>query len=212
MEAYTKLESKRYHNVILRVIPGHFVTPNSHINYYFDMTTISRRQAEAKPAADAISEYFSTDTIIDTIVCLEGMDVIGAYLADSLTRAGILSANMHKTMYVAAPESRMTGQMIFRESSEYMIKNKNVLVLLASATTGGTLRHAAQTVNYYGGKVVGFATIFSAITSVSGIRVCSLFSPKDVPDYKSFPHNDCPLCKKGIKVDAICNGYGFSRI
>ena len=212
MEAYTKLESKRYHNVILRVIPGHFVTPNSHINYYFDMTTISRRQAEAKAAADAISEYYSTDTIIDTIVCLEGMDVIGAYLADSLTRAGILSANMHKTMYIASPESRLTGQMIFRESSEYMIKNKNVLVLLASATTGGTLRHAAQTVNYYGGKVVGFATIFSAITSVSGIRVCSLFSPKDVPDYKSFPHNDCPLCKKGIKVDAICNGYGFSRI
>ena len=212
MEAYTKLESKRYNNVILRVIPGHFVTPNSHINYYFDMTTISRRQAEAKAAADSISEYFSSDTIIDTIVCLEGMDVIGAYLADALTRSGILSANMHKTMYVVAPESRMTGQMIFRESSEYMLKNKNCLVLLASATTGGTLRQAANTVNYYGGKVVGFATIFSAITSVAGIRVCSLFSPKDVPDYQSYSHSECPMCKNGRKVDAICNGYGYTRL
>ncbi|MDO4804948.1 MAG: phosphoribosyltransferase [Lachnospiraceae bacterium] len=212
MEAYSKLDSKRYHNVILRVIPGHFVTPNSHINYYFDMTTISRRQAEAKAAADAISEYFSIDTIIDTIVCLEGMDVIGAYLADSLTKAGILSANMHKTMYIVSPESHMTGQMIFRESSEYMIRNKNVLVLLASATTGGTLKKAAQTVNYYGGKVVGFATVFSAITSVSGIRVASLFSPKDVPDYRSYTHNECPMCRNGRKVDAICNGYGFSRL
>ncbi len=176
------------------------------------MTTISRRQAEAKAAADSISEYFSSDTIIDTIVCLEGMDVIGAYLADALTRSGILSANMHKTMYVVAPESRMTGQMIFRESSEYMLKNKNCLVLLASATTGGTLRQAANTVNYYGGKVVGFATIFSAITSVAGIRVCSLFSPKDVPDYKSYPHSECPMCKNGRKVDAICNGYGYTRL
>lgn len=212
MEAYTKLESKRYPNVILRVIPGHFVTPNSHINYYFDMTMISRRQAEAKAAADAISEYFSADTVIDTIVCLEGMDVIGAYLADSLTAAGVLSANMHKTMYIAAPESRMTGQMIFRESSEDMIRNKNVLILLATATTGKTLMQAAETINYYGGHVVGFATIFSAITSVEGIRVCSLFSPKDLPDYKTYPHNDCPLCRKGMKIDALCNGYGFSRL
>jgi orotate phosphoribosyltransferase len=106
----------------------------------------------------------------------------------------------------------MTGQMIFRESSEYMLKNKNCLVLLASATTGGTLRQAANTVNYYGGKVVGFATIFSAITSVAGIRVCSLFSPKDVPDYKSYSHSECPMCKNSRKVDAICNGYGYTRL
>ena len=26
-------------NVVLKVIPGHFATSNSHVNYYLDMTT-----------------------------------------------------------------------------------------------------------------------------------------------------------------------------
>ncbi len=116
MQPYKKLYSKRHNNVILRVVPGHFVTPNSHINYFFDMTAIMRRQSEAKACAELLSEYFSASTVVDTIVCLDGMDVIGAYLAEELTQAGILSKNAHKTMYVVSPEYDMTGQMIFREN------------------------------------------------------------------------------------------------
>ena len=48
MNAYTKLESKNNSNLILRVVPGHFVTPNAHTNYYMEMTQILRRQSEAK--------------------------------------------------------------------------------------------------------------------------------------------------------------------
>ena len=37
MLEYTKIYSKKYPDIALKVIPGHFVTPNSHINYYMDM-------------------------------------------------------------------------------------------------------------------------------------------------------------------------------
>ena len=91
MLEYNKLESKHFRNVILRVVPGHFVTPNSHTNYLMDMTAIMRRQAEAQAVASAMCEFFGSSTSVDTICCLEGMEVVGAYLASELTRAGNIS-------------------------------------------------------------------------------------------------------------------------
>ena len=51
MQTYTKMRSRKFPDVIMKIIPGHFVTPNSHINYYIDMTTMKTRQSEAKAAA-----------------------------------------------------------------------------------------------------------------------------------------------------------------
>jgi orotate phosphoribosyltransferase len=212
MNAYTKLESKNNSNLILRVVPGHFVTPNAHTNYYMEMTQILRRQSEAKAVAKAMSEYYTNSTIVDTILCLDGMDVIGAYLADELTRAGILSTNAHKTMYIISPEFDSSGQMFFRENMETWIRNKNILILLPTASTGSSITKAAQTVLYYGGKVTGVSAIFSAVNSIDGYPVFSLFKTSDLPDYHVYKHKDCPLCKAGVKVDAIVSGKGYSRI
>ena len=212
MNAYTKLESKNNSNLILRVVPGHFVTPNAHTNYYMEMTQILRRQSEAKAVAKAMSEYYTNSTIVDTILCLDGMDVIGAYLADELTRAGILSTNAHKTMYIISPEFDSSGQMFFRENMETWIRNKNILILLPTASTGSSITKAAQTVLYYGGKVSGVSAIFSAVNSIDGYPIFSLFKTSDLPDYHVYKHKDCPLCTAGVKVDAIVSGKGYSRI
>ncbi|MBR3069712.1 MAG: orotate phosphoribosyltransferase, partial [Lachnospiraceae bacterium] len=200
MNAYTKLESKNNSNLILRVVPGHFVTPNAHTNYYMEMTQILRRQSEAKAVAKAMSEYYTNSTIVDTILCLDGMDVIGAYLADELTRAGILSTNAHKTMYIISPEFDSSGQMFFRENMETWIRNKNIPILLPTASTGSSITKAAQTVLYYGGKVSGVSAIFSAVNSIDGYPIFSLFKTSDLPDYHVYKHKDCPLCKAGVKV------------
>ena len=149
MQSYTKMRSRKFPDVIMKVIPGHFVTPNSHINYYIDMTTMRTRQSEAKAAARAMASTYAATTIVDTIVCMDGMEVIGAYLADELTQAGVMSMNAHKTIYVYSPEFDNRGQMIFRENSEMMIKGKHVLLLLASATTGQTILRAGESINYY---------------------------------------------------------------
>ena len=117
MQSYTKMRSRKFPDVIMKVIPGHFVTPNSHINYYIDMTTMKTRQSEAKAAARAMASTYAATTIVDTIVCMDGMEVIGAYLADELTQAGVMSMNAHKTIYVYSPEFDNRGQMIFRGAS-----------------------------------------------------------------------------------------------
>ncbi|MCI8852751.1 MAG: orotate phosphoribosyltransferase [Lachnospiraceae bacterium] len=207
-----KIPSKADGSVFLRVIPGHFATNHSHINHYIDMTTLKSRKSEAQGAAKLLAQRYSMTTIVDTIVCMDGCGVIGAYLADELQKAGVMSVNQHQTLYVVSPELDNNGQLIFRDNTQFMIEGKNVLLLLATATTGQTIDRALQSVHYYGGIVTGIAALFSAISKANGVSVNSIFSQKDLPDYQTYAFNQCPLCKQNVRVDAIVNGFGYSKL
>ena len=212
MQSYRKISSKVDSNVILRVVPGHFATPYSHINYYMDMTAIRSRINEARAAAQILGSVHYYTTPVDTIVCLDGTEVIGAYLAEELTKAGVISKNAHKSIYVLTPEFSTSGQMIFRGELQQWIKDKNILLLLASATTGTTVSRAIDSLKYYGGIISGISAIFSIATKIGGLPVYSIFTQADLPDYVSMPHDDCPLCKQGVRIDGICNGFGLSEL
>ena len=212
MEKYTKIQCGKAHDVNPKVIPGHFVTPSSHINYYIDMTTMKSRQNEARAIAVALSQDIISSTIVDTIVCMDGTEVIGAYLADELTKAGIVSMNSHKTIYIVTPEYDHAGQMIFRDNMRIAINGKHVLMLFPSITTGTSASHAIEGIIYYGGEISGISAIFSAATKVVGFQVHTLFNAYDLPDYKSFNAEDCAMCKNKQRIDAICNGFGYSVV
>ena len=85
-------------NVALRSVEGHFATNHSHINYLIDVTFQKSRLSEAQAAAKALVKQYVTSTIVDTIVCLDGMQVVGACLAEELTKAGFMSINAHQTV------------------------------------------------------------------------------------------------------------------
>ena len=209
----TKYYARKDPNIALKVIPGHFVTNHSHINYYLDMTTMKTRQNEAERIAIAMKDYYNVmGKPIDTIVCLDGCEVIGAFLASELSRSGVLSMNAHKTIYVVTPEFNSNGQMIFRDNLKPEINGKNVLLLLASATTGKTVRTSIECIEYYGGMLQGISAIFSAVDSIAGHKIDALFHAEDIPDYKAFANGSCPMCMKDQAVEALVNGYGYSEI
>lgn len=212
MQDMMKVSLKGNDKVVLKAIPGHFITPNSHVNYYLDMTTIKSRLSEASAAAEELSKRINPDTIVDTIVCMDGCEIIGAYLAEDLTKAGVISINYHKTIYITTPEVASTGQMVFRDNIQPMIKGKNVLLLMASATTGQTLAKAIQALNYYGATISGISAIFSAANSSMGIEINSLFTIKDLPDYKAYAPEGCSMCKDKKSIDAFANAYGYSKL
>lgn len=207
-----KLNSSYNNALNIRVVNGHFATNHSHINQYIDMTTIKVRKKMAQSAAKSMATEYMASTIVDTIVCMDGTEVIGAYLADELTEHGIVSMNQHQTIYIVTPEVHSSGQMIFRDNLQPMIKGKNVLLLLASATTGKTIKKSLECITYYGGKISGISAIFSATPVVDGYPVHTLFDVKDLPDYKTYPHDDCPMCQSGSKIQAIVNSYGYSLL
>ncbi len=212
MDNYKKIDYHRNIDVVLRYVPGHFITPKSHVNYYMDLSDMKARQREARATGEELAELYLASDVIDTILCLNGMEVVGSYLANKLTKAGIISANSHKTMYITSPEYNTSGQMMFRENIVHMIRGKKVLVLIDAATTGGTLKSALGTLKFYEGSVVGIAAIYSVAMAMDGIEIRSLYSLKDLSDYASYSAEDCPLCKNGVTVDAICNGFGYSTI
>lgn len=212
MQDVIKIESKAHRKVVLRVIPGHFATPNSHVNYYLDMTALKARQSEAEAVAVELSKQISATKVVDTIVCMDGCEIIGSYLAEELTKAGIYSMNSHKTMYIITPEYGTSGQMLFRENLKPMIKGKNVLLLMASVTTGQTIVQAVRALGYYGATISGISAIFSAANSIGGITINSLFTTADLPDYRKYEPENCSLCKEKKPIDAFANAYGYSII
>ncbi|HHV13340.1 MAG TPA: orotate phosphoribosyltransferase [Clostridiales bacterium] len=196
----------------LKVMPGHFATSNSHINLYIDLTTMKTRQSEAIEAAKVIGKQYVTSTVVDTIVCLDGCDIIGAYLAQELSSAGIMSMNAHQTIYIVSPVYNTNGQMVFRENNQSAIFGKHILLLVGSATTGDTIRKSIECIKYYGGMIEGISAIFSAVSKVDNIPVYSIFKPKDLPDYVSYHVGECPMCKENRKLEAIVNGYGYTKM
>ena len=152
------------------------------------------------------------NTVVDTIVCLDGMQVVGAYLAEELTSAGVMSMNAHQTIYVIAPEFNSNSQMIFRENVQPMIERKNVLLLMAVVTTGKTISKGVECIQYYGGIPQGISAVFTAIENVDGIPVNSIYNKANLPDYQSYDFRECPYCREKTKLDALVNSYGFSRL
>lgn len=199
-------------NVFLRVTKGHFATMHSHINYYIDVTTQKTRLSEAKAVAKEMVSAYRAHTIVDTILCLDGTEVIGACVANELTKDDFVNMNAHQTIYVVSPEFIGGGQMIFRDNLVPMLTNKHVLILAASVTTGKSALAAIDAINYYGGTVVGISAIFATVDECDGHPVHSIFNPNDLGDYQSFKPHQCPICKQGEKIEALVNSFGYSAL
>ena len=131
-------------DLVLRVAKGHFATSHSHINYYIDVTMQKTRLSEARAVALELVSSYTHTTIVDTILCLDGTEVIGACMASELTRDGYVNMNAHQTIYVVTPEHTTGSQLLFRENTSPMIAGKHVLILAASVTTGYTAQAAVK--------------------------------------------------------------------
>ena len=202
----------RYGKVPLRVARGHFATNHSHINYYIDITDNKARLSEAKDMARELVGHFINNTPVDSIICLDGTTAIGTWVAEELTRTGFQTLNAHRTIYVMEPEMSNGSMILLRDNLQHMVKGKHVLVLMASCTTGFTAKRAIEAIKYYGGYVAGVAAVYRAVDEVEGYPVRSVYSISDIPDYESHDSRECPYCKKGIKLDALVNSYGYSAL
>ena len=198
-------------DVTLRVAQGHFATRHSHINYFIDVTRQQSCLQEAEAVAQQLAQRLPY-AVVDTILCMDGTRVIGTCLARRLTQEGYGSVNQGKEIYLLRENVSSGGQLIFRDNARFMLEGKNVLVLLASITTGSTVEKAMRCVCYYGGSVAGVASIYSHLEEIGGVKVVSLFNTGDLPGYASHPPEECPLCKQGLEVDAVVDKFGYSAL
>ena len=239
MKEAIELVSELDPDLKLRVIPGHFSSDRFHMNYYVDMTALKMKQREAEAVARAMCKKYisrvelsmgqgqryqtrlteleamlTTKAPIDTIICLDGCEVIGAYVAHELSAISEdkLMAGVRKNFYVITPEFDSTGQMVVRDNIKPMIQGKNVLLVLASAMSGNTILKSIRCILSYGGKVEGISVIFGAVDNIDGHPVHAVFDASSLPDFTLSDPDDCPQCKNGVKLDAVVNSYGYTKL
>ena len=210
-ESFRKVKTK-HGNLDLRVSQGHFATSHSHLNYYIDITTQKTCLSEAKAVAKELASYYNTNTIVDTVLCLDGTEVIGTCLARELTNSGYLNINAQQPIYILTPEHTTGSQLIFRDNSIPAVKGKRVLILAASVSTGYTAQAAVEAIKYYEGQVVGICAVLASQDTCCGLPVRSVFDTRDLDNYFSLPSHECPLCKAGKKIDALVNAFGYSKL
>ncbi|WP_122789930.1 orotate phosphoribosyltransferase [Intestinibacillus sp. Marseille-P6563] len=198
--------------ISLTAVSGHFATNHSHVNYYIDMTDIKTNQRVADEIAKMLARQYSSTTVVNAIVCLDSTQMIGGFLAQQLSQSGFRSLNRGEAIHVVTPEFNSFGQMMFRDNIRPLIRGKSVMLLMSSVTTGLTVEQGAECIEYYGGHLCGVSAIFSAVDRVDDTTIHSLFHINDLPDYESHNSAECPACRRGERIEAIINGFGYFKI
>lgn len=211
-EKLIDLRSAKNPKARIKIMKGHFATSHFHINNYIDISTIKVRHMNCREAARVLTDEFAHMIAVDTIVCLEETDTIGTFMAEQLADNSRHSLSNGNNISIVTPEYHQSGQILFRDNVQRMIENKQVLILAPSITTGKSVKRACEAVLYYGGKVCGICAVFSSVNKINGLEVKSIFTTKDIPDYRAYAPNECPMCKAGEKIEAIVNSYGYSKL
>ena len=208
-----ELISARNKKVRILSVEGHFATQHSHVTHFIDMTKVKSETVSARAAAELFAGKFKGEPV-DTIITLERTKMIGAFLAEYLAGTGL---NVNHNIAVITPE--ITHEKMFlRDNLIPYVEHKHVLLLTATATTGMTLKSVLEGIVYYDGIPTGAATVFGGefgeSITVGGkpVHVERLFFAKDIGQYESYAPGSCPLCRDGVKIDAVVNSYGYSKL
>lgn len=198
--------------VYLHIYKGHYATAHSHMNYYIDITASKSSMRQAKSIAKNLAETVKYSAHVDTILCLDGTEVIGAFLAREICRPDRFNISDNTDVYVLSPELTSDGRLIFRDNTAPLLKGKDVLILAASVVSGKTAQNAIEAVQYYKGNPTEIAAVFATMQTCGGIPVRSVFDPADLPDYFYSSTAKCPMCAQGEKINALINSYGCSAL
>lgn len=210
-ERLQDLRSSKNPKSRIKIMKGHFATRHSHINTYIDMSTVKSRHNNCRETAKVLAEEYMHSALVNTIVCLEETDTIGSFMAEQLGD-NRYSLSVGNNISIVSPEYHQSGQILFRDNVQRMIKDQQVLILAPSITTGKSVKQAIEAVLYYGGTVCGICAVFSSVTKINGLEVKTIFASRDIPDYRAFSPNECPMCKAGQRIEAIVNSYGYSQL
>jgi len=198
--------------ISLNVTEGHFTTSHCHLTHFLDLSNLKSNSSLAKNVAVELVSPYLADTAVDTIVCMEGTEVIGAYMAQELLDEEKSPVNRGRQIHVVTPISNANRNLMFQSNMQELIHHRNIIVMVSSISSGMTLEMALECLNYYEGRVVGISALFNAYPERQVYKIHSLFTSKDIPGYMIYRPHECPMCREGHKLDAIIVQDGYIKI
>ena len=196
----------------VQVTLGHFATNSAHRSHYIDIFELMSSSSVAREAARELAVPYLSSTEVDVIVYMDGTEILAAYLADQLLQAGLAVMNEGEEILLVTPMTGADGRFIFHQSVREKIRGKNVVLMVASMSTGATADQVLECLSYYGCKLAGISAVFSVLPQVGGREIHSLFDCEDIPDYHFCKPSECVMCREGKKIDAIINSDGYTKL
>ena len=100
----TVIRSRLNPKLEVSLISGHFATRHSHNSHYIDITRMKHEHTMAREAAMTLAQRYAYEKGVDTIVCLDGSEVIGTFLARHLAKNTLFAVNGSKNINIVTPE------------------------------------------------------------------------------------------------------------
>jgi len=198
--------------IFVKVIKGHFTTSYAHVNHYLDVNDMKSNMLIARDVARELATPYLAGALVETIVCMENTQVVGAYLAEELVREGSPVFNNNGEIHIVTPITGVNGNLVFQGSTVEWIADRNILLLVATISSGNTVKKALECLSFYGGKVIGISTLFLSSREKQDDMVRALFTAELIDDYRIWAPGDCEMCKNDIKLDAIISSEGYTKI
>jgi len=198
--------------ISIKVIPGHFTASSTHTNYYLDLSELKSNAAIARDAASELALPYLSNTLVDTIVCIERTEVIGAYLAQELLQSGARVMNDGGEISVVTPIFNDIGTLSFKSSMVKHIVNKSVVLLSTWVLSGRTLDKVQDCLSYYGANIAGISTLFWVPYKTPEQSINALFTSNDIENFRVYSPKDCEVCKAGQRLDALISSEGYTKI
>src|SRR3989344_5805016 len=122
-----------------------------------------------------------------------------------------LSKLRKKEILAVFTEKLPDENQIFKRGYDTYVKNKKVLVVEDTTTTGGSVRRTVDSVKAAGGMVVAVCVMVNRDPKIVNDKaVGAPFHSLATYKFDSWEPVDCPLCKKGIPVNTkIGHGKKF---
>ncbi|MDR1287573.1 MAG: hypothetical protein LBK08_08205 [Treponema sp.] len=210
-DTFFTVASQKNPRITVRVVAGHFATNSAHRSHYIDIFDLMASASVARDAARELAVPYRTSTLVDAIVYMDNTEILAAFLADELLQAGMSVMNEGSEILLLTPMVSSDGHFIFHQTVQEKIKNKNVVLMVASFSTGATADRMLECLSYYGCNLVGISAVFSVYSELDGREIHSLFDCADIPDYHFYQPSECKMCKEGIKIDAIISSEGYTK-
>jgi orotate phosphoribosyltransferase len=210
-DTFFTVSSQKNPKITVRVVAGHFATNSAHRSHYIDIFDLMSSASAARDAARELAVPYRANTFVDAIVYMDNTEILAAFLADELLQAGMSVMNEGGEILLLTPMVSSDGHFIFHQNVREKIKNRNVVLMVASLSTGATVNQMRECLSYYGCKLVGISAIFSVYSELDGMGIHSLFDCADIPDYHFYNPSECGMCQEGMKIDAIISSEGYTK-
>ncbi|MDD2955337.1 MAG: hypothetical protein PHD67_03355 [Oscillospiraceae bacterium] len=183
---------KHQSGLYLTVTREHAAEPGCHMNRRVGTAGLRHSGKLAREAARLLAAPYQAGALVELILCEQGCEVVGSFLACELSGGNALSLNRGCDIRVAAFRWEEERPVLLEPEP---LSGQSVLLLADRLFPPDKALCCAQWAAAQEAALSGVCALFGTPGKVGWRRVHCLFSAVEVPGFHFWPEEECPLCR-----------------